>query len=165
MLTSLATMGDTSSNTLTVHLVPHTHADCGWLRTMDSYYSGVNDLVSVSNILDAVVSSLAKNPSRRFTWVEQSFFQQWLGEQDEAGRSATRKLVQSGQLQFANGGWCMHDEAAAHYVDMVDQTTLGHRMIVDAFGPEAVPTVAWCVWAEALKQAGRRAHPNRPPQP
>ena len=29
------------------------------------------------------------------------------------------------------------------FVDMLDQTTLGHRMIADEFGPEAVPTVAW----------------------
>ena len=145
MLTSIAALSGTSASKLTVHLVPHTHTDCGWLKTMQKYYRDSTAYDSVSTILDAVVSSLAKNPSRRFTWVEQSFFQQWLSEQGEAGRSATRKLVQSGQLQFANGGWCMHDEAASHFVDMVDQTTLGHRMIIDAFGSEAVPSVAWCV--------------------
>ena len=37
----------------------------------------------------------------------------------------------------------MHDEAAAHYVDMVDQTTLGHGFIADQFGPTAVPTTTW----------------------
>ena len=37
----------------------------------------------------------------------------------------------------------MHDEATALFVDMLDQTTLGHRIIADEFGPEAVPTVAW----------------------
>ena len=132
-----------AASTLTVHLVPHTHTDCGWLKTMQKYYRDSTAYDSVSTILDAVVSSLAKNPSRRFTWVEQSFFTEWWNEQDEARRSETRKLVQSGQLQFANGGWCMHDEAASHYADMVDQTTLGHRMIIDAFGAEAVPSVAW----------------------
>ena len=131
---------------LTVHLVPHAHDDCGWLKTFDSYYSGTNSsiqLASVRNILDAVVLSLSKDPSRRFTFVEQSFFQRWWSERDEAGRSATRELIREGRLRFANGGWCMHDEATALFVDMLDQTTLGHRMIADEFGPEAVPTVAW----------------------
>ena len=131
---------------LTVHIVPHTHDDCGWLKTFDAYYSGTDNwlhLASVRNILDAVVLSLAKEPSRRFTFVEQSFFQRWWSEQDDAQRSATRKLVASGQLQFANGGWCMHDEATTHFVDMIDQTTLGHRMIAEEFGAEAVPTVGW----------------------
>ena len=42
-----------------------------------------------------------------------------------------------------NAGWCMHDEAAAHYLDMVDQTTYGHqelsKMLGDAGWPEAAP--------------------------
>lgn len=40
-----------------------------------------------------------------------------------------------------NGGWCMHDEAATHYIDMIDQTTLGHRFIKDQFNK--TPTVGW----------------------
>ena len=36
-----------------------------------------------------------------------------------------RQFVQNGQLEFINGGWCMSDEAAPCYVDMVDQQTLG----------------------------------------
>ena len=37
----------------------------------------------------------------------------------------------------------MHDEAATHYVGMVDQTTLGHRLLKQEFGELGVPTVAW----------------------
>lgn len=33
------------------------------------------------------------------------------------------------RLQFANGGWVMHDEAAAHYADMIEQTARGHRFL------------------------------------
>lgn len=40
-----------------------------------------------------------------------------------------------------NGGWCMHDEAATHYIDMIDQTTLGHRFIKDQFN--IIPRAAW----------------------
>ena len=62
---------------------------------------------------------------------------------------------------FRNGGWCMHDEAAVHYIDMIDQTTLGHRMIkkqfnktpragwqIDPFGHSAVQ--AYLLGAEVL---------------
>jgi len=35
----------------------------------------------------------------------------------------------------------MHDEAATHYVDMIDQTTLGHRFIKQQFGK--VPRIGW----------------------
>lgn len=35
----------------------------------------------------------------------------------------------------------MHDEAATHYIDMIDQTTLGHRFLASEFG--ITPRIAW----------------------
>jgi hypothetical protein len=35
----------------------------------------------------------------------------------------------------------MHDEATTSYIDMIDQTTLGHRFIFEEFGVR--PTVTW----------------------
>lgn len=35
----------------------------------------------------------------------------------------------------------MHDEAATHYIDMIDQTTLGHRFIKQEFN--VTPRVGW----------------------
>lgn len=40
-------------------------------------------------------------------------------------------------------GLFLADEAATHYVAMVDQTTLGHRLLLDEFGEAGVPKVAW----------------------
>ena len=141
-----ALCGSLSAAALTVHVVPHTHDDVGWLKTVDEYYSGTNNTIqhaAVRNILNAVTSSLRQNPDRKFTYVEQAFFQRWWRELSPDEQNATRKLVADNQLNFVNGGWCMHDEAATHYVDMVDQTTLGHRLLKEAFGDDGLVTIGW----------------------
>lgn len=35
----------------------------------------------------------------------------------------------------------MHDEATPHYIDLIDQTTLGHQFIKDEFGQK--PRIGW----------------------
>ncbi len=57
----------------------------------------------------------------------QAFFIRWWREQAGATRRLVKRLVRRGQLSFVNGGYVQNDEAAAHYVAMVDQTTRGHR--------------------------------------
>ena len=121
---------------LNVHIVPHTHDDVGWLKTVDEYYTGQNNSIQhagVRYILDSVIRSLAEDPERKFVYAEQAFFQRWWAQQTTEVQALTRRLVRAGQLQFINGGWCMHDEAAPHYVDMIDQTTLGHRLLLEQF--------------------------------
>jgi len=89
------------------------------LKTVDEYYSGANNTIQhawVRGIINSVVLSLTQNPDRQFTYVEQAFFQRWWREQDEPMRAVCRTLVKNGQLTFVNGGWCMHDEAATHFV-------------------------------------------------
>ena len=51
--------------------------------------------------------------------------------------------MKNGQLEFINGGWCMNDEATAHYNAIIDQMTLGLKFIENNFGPDARPTVGW----------------------
>lgn len=36
---------------------------------------------------------------------------------------------------------CMHDEATPHYIDLIDQTTMGHLFIKNEFGQ--TPRVGW----------------------
>jgi lysosomal alpha-mannosidase len=56
-----------------------------------------------------------------------AFFWQWWEEQNEWTRDVVRDLVSQGRLEFINGGWCMNDEATTHYVDIIDQMSLGLR--------------------------------------
>ena len=60
-------------------------------------------------------------------------------------KDEVKRLVENGQLEFINGGWCMNDEAAAHYTDIIHQMSLGMRFLNDTFGECAIPRVAWQV--------------------
>ena len=93
---------------LNVHLVPHSHDDVGWHKTVDQYYYGSRKIIDtggVQYILDSVVLSLMADPARKFVYVEQAFFQRWWNEQTEAKKQDVRGLVANGQLEFINGGW------------------------------------------------------------
>ena len=71
---------------LTVHLALHTHDDVGWLKTVDEYYSGVNNniqRVEVQLILDEVIPELLADPKKRFSYVEMKFFSMWWRNQTE----------------------------------------------------------------------------------
>jgi lysosomal alpha-mannosidase len=62
---------------LMVHLIPHTHDDVGWLKTVDQYYYGSQQQIDsggVQYILDNLIPALEKNPERRFVYVEIAFF-------------------------------------------------------------------------------------------
>ncbi|KDP22539.1 hypothetical protein JCGZ_26370 [Jatropha curcas] len=129
---------------INVHLVPHTHDDVGWLKTIDQYYVGSNNSIQgacVQNVLDSLVPALLADKNRKFIYVEQAFFQRWWREQSEDVQTIVKKLVGSGQLELINGGYCMHDEATTHYIDMIDQTTLGHRFIKQEFN--VTPRIGW----------------------
>ncbi|KAL6868123.1 hypothetical protein ACP4OV_014968 [Aristida adscensionis] len=86
---------------VTVHLVPHSHDDVGWLRTVDQYFVGTRG-AGVRNVLDSVVAALARDPARKFIVVEQAFFQRWWAEKNPKNQAIVRKLVDSGQLEFVN---------------------------------------------------------------
>ena len=131
---------------LQVHLVPHTHDDVGWLKTVDQYYYGHKNYIQqacVRSILDSVISQLRENPSRRFIYVEIAFFETWWNEQSDAMRAEVKKLVQEKRLEFINAGWCMNDEAATHYNAIIDQMTYGLNLVEETFGSDARPRIAW----------------------
>ncbi|KAJ8001680.1 hypothetical protein DPEC_G00171970 [Dallia pectoralis] len=131
---------------LNVHLVPHTHDDVGWLKTVDQYFYGDRNNIQhagVQYILDSVVDQLLKNPDRRFIYVETAFFYRWWKQQSDDMQATVKGLVAAGRLEFVNGGWCMSDEATTHYSAVIDQMTMGLRFLNDTFGHCGRPRVAW----------------------
>ena len=107
-----------------IHIVPHTHDDVGWLKTVDQYYSGTKrqiDGAGVKYILDSVVQELQKDSRRTFIYVEIAFFIRWWREQSDTTKDIVKKLVANKQLEFINAGWSMNDEATTDYNAIIDQ--------------------------------------------
>ncbi|XP_037711114.1 lysosomal alpha-mannosidase [Drosophila subpulchrella] len=137
---------NTKLNMINVHLVPHSHDDVGWLKTVDQYYYGSQNSIQhagVQYILDTVVEELLKDSKRRFIQVETFFFSKWYSEQTETVQRVVQKLVADGRLEFAGGAWSMNDEATAHYQSVIDQFKLGLKYLKDIFGDCGRPTVGW----------------------
>ena len=114
---------------LTVHVIPHSHDDLGWQKTVDDYFYGLNNgntTGNVSKIISEVIKSLNDNPERKFSQVEMKFFKMWWDEQTEETKNLTKSLVANGQLELINGGWSMNDEACPNYEDIIDNMMIGH---------------------------------------
>ncbi|XP_017099273.3 lysosomal alpha-mannosidase-like [Drosophila bipectinata] len=136
----------TKPNMINIHMVPHSHDDVGWLKTVDQYFYGHKSNIQhagVQYIIDTVIAELIKDPSRRFIQVETSFFAKWWAEQSETAKSIVRKLVNEGRLEFTGGAWSMNDEAAVNYQSVIDQFTLGLKFLDDTFGSCARPRIGW----------------------
>ncbi|XP_073998825.1 lysosomal alpha-mannosidase-like isoform X2 [Rhodnius prolixus] len=133
---------------LNIHLIPHTHDDAGWLKTVDQYYYGGHQRhapFGVQYIIDSVLAELEVNETRRFTYVESAFLWRWWNDRGEYHREKLRKLVKQGRLQITHGGWVMSDEATTHYTALIHQMSFGLKFIQETFGDCSFPNVAWQV--------------------
>jgi alpha-mannosidase len=131
---------------LTVHIIPSTHDDIGWVKTVDEYFSGTNQKKShamVSKILDSVVEQMSLRPNLKFTYSEMKFFTMWWNRQPEKIKAKVRQFVKEGRFEFTNAGWSANDEACPTYDDIIDNMMIGHRFLKEEFG--VTPRVAWLV--------------------
>ncbi|CAG9856048.1 unnamed protein product [Phyllotreta striolata] len=131
---------------INVHLIPHSHDDVGWLKTVDQYYYGMKNKIQqagVQYIITSVYEALLENKDRRFTQVETAFFWQWWKNQDEETRKKYRSLVENGQIEMANGAWSMNDEACVNYQSTIDQFTWGLRTLSETVGDCGRPRIGW----------------------
>jgi catechol 2,3-dioxygenase-like lactoylglutathione lyase family enzyme len=129
---------------LNIRMIPHTHDDIGWLKTVDQYFIDSEKQITIQGvqyILDSVFPVLNMDGSKRFIYVEMGFFQRWWREQEQNIQDIVKAIVKSGQLEFINGGYCMNDEAAVYYEDSIDQMYIGHQFLLQTFG--AIPQVGW----------------------
>jgi len=116
-----------------VHIIPHSHWDVGWLKTKENYFN-----TEVKMIINSVLNSLAKDPKRKFIFVEISFINEWWDQAPEDLQKQFVKFLNEKRIEFALGGMTMSDEAANTYVSVIHTLTRGHQYIKDVFDTKIV---------------------------
>lgn len=133
---------------LNVHLVPHSHDDVGWLKTVDQYYYGTYSYIQqadVHAILETASQSLLADPDRRFIFVEMAFMHQWWQDKTDYKKRQVKELINSGRLEIALGAWAMADEAVTHYTALIEEHSRGFKFLEKNFGACARPRIGWQV--------------------
>ncbi|CAH0546121.1 unnamed protein product [Brassicogethes aeneus] len=131
---------------INIHLVPHSHDDVGWLKTVDQYFYGAKTEIQsagVQYIITSAVEALLRNRDRRYIQVETEFFKKWWDEATESQREDFQNLVNRGQIEMINGAIAMNDEACTNYQSTIDQFTWGLRFLNDTLGACGAPKIGW----------------------
>ncbi|CDW82474.1 glycosyl hydrolases family 38 protein [Stylonychia lemnae] len=121
---------------LTIHMIPHSHQDPGWLKTPQEYYQN-----SVAPILSSVMQHLKEKENRTFIYAEMYFFEQWWKTQNNQTQQDVQNYIKEGKLEFVNGGWVASDEACPLYFDLLENIKKGHDFLNSTFG--VIPKMAW----------------------
>ena len=140
---------------LTVHVVPHSHNDPGWIKTYHTYYS-----TQTRHILNTVVAALTEDPRRTFIWAEISYFSLWWDDASSKQKEQAKKLVAEKRLDFVTGGWVMNDEASVTARATRWHLQEGREWLQNTFG--ITPQYSWAIdpfghsagQAQVLKELG-----------
>ena len=126
---------------LTVHIIPHSHLDPGWLRTPEEYYSREQ----VYNIFNTAFRSLYNDKQKRKTFVinETYYFKIWYNKLKEEDKLKFKELIKEKRIEFVLGGYVANDEATPSYDDIADQIRIGNQFLLEEFN--VVPKTAWFI--------------------
>ncbi|EFC43471.1 predicted protein [Naegleria gruberi] len=114
----------------TVHIIPHSHWDVGWLKTKKDYYEQ-----EVRNIIGSVIKALTEKPDRKFIFVEMSFISYWWEDSSvsKEEKNLFMKFLNEKRIEFALAAMTMSDEAANTYSSVIHTLTRGHQYVIDTF--------------------------------
>lgn len=92
-----------------VYVVPHTHTDLGWLKTMKDYYEqGTLLSPDVHKILDSMLKTLHK-PGRKYVFHDVGFLKLFWANLAATQKELVQQYVKKGKLEIANCGISMND--------------------------------------------------------
>ena len=125
---------------ITVHIVPHSHLDPGWLYTVEAMYKGAQGFTNsgdkgplspaaskgIQALITQMVAGVAAGKTRTFAPEIGVFYDMWWKDANATQRDTVRQLVKEGRLEWTGGGWTQHDEACSRIEDQVDNLCLGH---------------------------------------
>ncbi|XP_074661208.1 alpha-mannosidase 2-like [Tubulanus polymorphus] len=121
---------------LKVFVIPHSHTDPGWIRTIDDYYQE-----QTKPILDNLVQQMHIYKNMTFIWGETVFLAMWWNDIDEKTKSRFKSLIKEGRLEIVNGGWVAPDEASTTFTSFIDVMIEGHQWVMKNLGVR--PKVNW----------------------
>ncbi len=120
---------------LKIIVVPHSHNDPGWHKTVDNYFEDQS-----KHTLNNMVDKLLKYPKMTFVWAESVFLDLWWQDLDFEQRGAVRKLIENKQLEIVVGSWVVPDEANPHLFALIDQMIEGHQWLDKNLGVKPANT-------------------------
>ena len=121
-----------------VIVMPHSHTDPGWLKTIEGYFA-----TATKNIINNVVNKLTEHKNMTFILTEMSFLSMWWESALPDMRIKLQNLLSSGRLEIPTGGWVMTDEANVDLFSMIDQLVEGHGFLREMLG--VIPKASWSV--------------------
>ena len=126
---------------LTIHIIPHTHLDPGWLRTPEEYYSRDQ----VYNIFNTAFRTLYNDKLKRKTFVinETYYFRIWYNKLNNEDKIKFKELIKEKRIEFVLGGYVANDEATPSYHDIADQIRIGNQFLLEEFN--VIPKTAWFI--------------------
>lgn len=123
---------------LRVIVMPHSHNDPGWLKTVEGYFA-----TATKNIITNMVNKLTEHKNMTFIWTEMSYLSMWWDVAPPDLRTKLRALLSAGRLEVPTGGWVMTDEANVELFSMVEQLVEGHTFLRDTL--DVRPSTSWSV--------------------
>ena len=104
-------------------LIPHSHDDLGWKKTIIEYYNS-----TIRSIFTTTIQSLEKDKNRKFLYAETGFLKLYLEEEKEKKQIKIEKLktlIKQNQFEFVNGGISQADTACPHHEDLRENLYYG----------------------------------------
>ncbi|CAH8860380.1 unnamed protein product [Trichobilharzia szidati] len=123
---------------LEVFIVPFSHQDPGWRKTLEDYF-----YTETKPNLDATLEILSEHKEARFVYSEISFLNLWLTTLSEEQKRKFQRLLFNGQWEISSGGWVMPDEAVTNYYSIIDQFIEGHHWLLEHF--DYRPNTTWSI--------------------
>ena len=138
---------------ITVHLVPFSHTDPGWLRSTDTYFNGY-----VKKILDTVVDELSKSSDVKFIWTELIFLKRWYSNIKNSRRTLLLNLINEGRFEITYPGYVMQDESLPSLEQTVTNFLTGavwlknnfNYSVTSSFVADAFGATSSCAYMQSL---------------
>ena len=109
---------------LKVIVLPHSHSDPGWLKTVANYFED-----QTLHTLDNMLEKLTKYPDMTFIWAETVFFSMWWSDLTSEDKAKVKRLIDRNQLEIAVGSWVVPDEANPNLFGFINQMVEGHQWL------------------------------------